>query len=117
MATKDEIVDYLNITLEDSLDLEERFDSSIHLVGQLIADHEPSQNVVKETLRSAWNKMGVVRVLKAKDNKYIIAVGDEVVARKLMEGNLWFVKDYTFSVKLWPLYHSIDDIKLDRAIF
>lgn len=54
---------------------------------------------------------------KAKDNKYIIAVGDEVVARKLMEGNLWFVKDYTFSVKLWPLYHSIDDIKLDRAIF
>lgn len=41
MATKDEIVDCLDITLEDSL------------VGQLIADYEPSQNVVKEILRSA----------------------------------------------------------------
>lgn len=53
MATEEEIIDCLNITLEDSLDLEDRFDISIHLVGRLIANHEPSQSLVKEILRFA----------------------------------------------------------------
>ncbi|CAN6691741.1 unnamed protein product [Malus baccata var. baccata] len=37
-----EVTDCLNITFEDSLDLEERFENDIHLVGRLIADNEPS---------------------------------------------------------------------------
>ncbi|KAB2635784.1 hypothetical protein D8674_026318 [Pyrus ussuriensis x Pyrus communis] len=51
--------DCLNITFEDSLDLEERFDNTIHLVGRLIASHEPFQIVVREVFRPVWNKMGV----------------------------------------------------------
>ncbi|RXH85805.1 hypothetical protein DVH24_014400 [Malus domestica] len=112
-----DLIDCLNITLDDNLDLEERFDNSIHLVGRLIADNEPSQNVFKEILRSTWNKMGVVRVLRAKENICASTVGEEEVARKLLEGNPWFVKDYTFFVKLWPSYHSLDDIEADRAIY
>ncbi|KAB2622850.1 hypothetical protein D8674_025032 [Pyrus ussuriensis x Pyrus communis] len=72
MNYEEEMMDCLNITFEDSLDLEERFENTIHLVGRLIADHEPSQKVVKEILRSAWNKMGVVRVQHAKANVYAI---------------------------------------------
>lgn len=56
-------MDCSNITLEDRLDLEERFDNTKHLVGKLIANHEPFQIVVKEVLRSDWNKMGVDWVL------------------------------------------------------
>lgn len=87
------VMDCLNITFEDSLDLEERFENDIHLMGRLIADNEPSQTVVKETLKSTWNKMGVVRVLRTKVNIYAITIGEEVVARKIMEGNPWFIRD------------------------
>lgn len=111
MDHEEEVLDELCITLEDNLNLEERFKSIIHLVGKLIADNEPSQIGVNEVLRSAWNKMGVVRILKAKNNIYAITVGKEAVARKLLEGNPWFITDYTFFVKLWPSYHSLDDIQ------
>ncbi|RXH95865.1 hypothetical protein DVH24_008365 [Malus domestica] len=87
MHHEEAVLDGLSITLEDSLDLEERFESNIHLVGRLIADNEPSQIVVKEVLRSIWNKMGVVRISKAKNNLYAIKVGEEAVACKLLEGN------------------------------
>ncbi|KAB2612811.1 hypothetical protein D8674_041722 [Pyrus ussuriensis x Pyrus communis] len=111
MDHEEEVLDGLCITLEDNLDLEERFKSTIHLLGKLTADNEPSQIVVNEVLRSAWNKMGVVRISKAKNNIYAITVGKEVMARKLLEGNPWFIRDYTFFVKLWPSYHSLDDIQ------
>ncbi|KAM1271324.1 hypothetical protein ACFX2J_032162 [Malus domestica] len=97
MDHEEEMMDCLNITFEHNLDLEERFDNNIHLVGRLIADNEPSQTVVKEVLRSAWNKMGLVRVQRAKANVYAITVEDEAVARKILEGNPWFTRDYTFS--------------------
>ncbi|CAN6573989.1 unnamed protein product [Malus baccata var. baccata] len=108
MEIEKEVMDYLNITFEDNLDLEERFENNIHLVRRLITDNEPLQTMVKEVLRSAWNKMGVVRVQKAKSN---------AVARWILEGNPWFIRDYTFSVKLWLTYHSLDDIKVDRVVF
>ncbi|KAM2301702.1 hypothetical protein ACFX1S_032594 [Malus domestica] len=117
MDHEEEMLDCLNITFEHNLDLEERFDNNIHLVGRLIADNEPSQTVVKEVLRSAWNKMGLVRVQRAKANVYAITVEDEAVARKILEGNPWFTRDYTFSVKLWLSFHSLDDIEADRPIF
>ncbi|KAM1616995.1 hypothetical protein TB1_025176 [Malus domestica] len=117
MDIEEEMIDGLSVTFEDNIDLEERGDKNIFLVGRLIADNEPSQTVVKETLKSAWNKMGVVSVQRAKANVYAITVGDEHVARKILEGNPWFIRDYTFSVKFWPSYHSLDDIKVDRAIY
>ncbi|CAN6585889.1 unnamed protein product [Malus baccata var. baccata] len=117
MEIEEKAMDCLNITFEDSLDLEERFEDNIHLVGRLIVDNEPSQYVVNEVLISAWNKMGVVRVQKAKPNVYAITVGEAAVARQILEGNPWIIRDYTFSVKLWSTYHFLDDIEVDRAVF
>lgn len=61
--------------------------------------------------------MGAVKILKAKPNIFAITVGEEAIARRLLEGNPWFIKDYTFFVKLWPAYHYLDDIDGNRAIF
>ncbi|CAB4313582.1 unnamed protein product [Prunus armeniaca] len=60
--------------------------------------------------------MGTIEVLWAKENVYSISVGDEAMARRLMDGNPWFIKGFTFTAKSWPLYHSLDIIP-DRAIF
>ncbi|KAL6294417.1 hypothetical protein ACE6H2_002559 [Prunus campanulata] len=110
-------VEAMSICFEDSLDLEERHDNRITLVGLLIADQEPPQSVVKEVLRVAWSNMGEVKVSKAKPNVFAITVGQEDVARRLIDGSPWFVKGYTLSMKLWPLYCSIDDIEANRAVF
>ncbi|KAM1087749.1 hypothetical protein ACFX15_012826 [Malus domestica] len=104
MASGEEAIHYLSVNFEDSLDLEERFDDNIHLVGSLLADNEPSEHVIKEVMRIAWNKMGVVKVLKTKPNIYAINVGEEAVARRLLEGNPWFNKDYTSTIKLWQAH-------------
>ncbi|CAB4283169.1 unnamed protein product [Prunus armeniaca] len=61
--------------------------------------------------------MGTIKVLWAKENVYSISVGDEAMVRRLMDGNPWFIKGFTFTVKYCPLYHSLDDIIPDRAIF
>lgn len=45
---------------EDSLDLKERHENKITLVGLLIANQEPPQSVVKEILKVAGNNMGEV---------------------------------------------------------
>ncbi|KAM1832802.1 hypothetical protein ACFX13_022692 [Malus domestica] len=79
---------------EDSLDLDERFEHNIHLAGRLIADNKPSQTVVKKVLKSAWNKIRVVRVLRAKPNVHAITARKEAMARKILKGNPWFIKDY-----------------------
>ncbi|XP_009367351.2 uncharacterized protein LOC103957011 [Pyrus x bretschneideri] len=117
MATDEEEMECLSVTFEDSLDLEERLENNIHLVGRLITNNEPSEHMVKEVLHNAWNKMGDVKILKAKPNILAITVEEEAITRRLLEGNPWFIKDYTFSVKFWPSYHSLDDIKANRAIF
>ncbi|KAB2625635.1 hypothetical protein D8674_017295 [Pyrus ussuriensis x Pyrus communis] len=78
-------MDCLNIMFEDSLDLEERFEHNIHLVERLITDNKPSQTVVKKVLGSAWNKMGLVRVLRAKANVYAITAGEEAVIGVVLE--------------------------------
>ncbi|KAM1082643.1 hypothetical protein ACFX19_021555 [Malus domestica] len=85
MNHEDEIIDGLNITLENTLDLEERLDNPIHLVGRLIADHKPSQKVIKEIIRSAWNKMRWIQIIRAKENIYAIMVDKEAVARRFLE--------------------------------
>lgn len=89
--------DELAIHFEDSLDLQERPENKITLVGLLIAEHEPPQSVVKEILRAIWNNMGAVKVTKAKEKVYAITVGEEAVARRLLEGNPWFIKGFTFN--------------------
>ena len=113
--SKEEVEDGLSICLEDRLD--EKPENSIALVSLLIADHEPSQATIKEVLRVAWNCMGAVKVVKAKANVYSIIVGDEKVARRLVDGNPWFVKGHTFTTMLWPLYPSLDDIAADMAVY
>lgn len=55
--------------------------------------------------------------LCTKANVYAITVGEEAVAKRLLEGNPWFIRDYTFSVKLWPSFHSLDDIIPNKAIY
>ncbi|VVA33993.1 PREDICTED: uncharacterized protein [Prunus dulcis] len=61
-----------SIRFDDSLDLEENIENKITLVGLLIADHEPTQGIVKDVLRAIWTNMGQVKVLKAKENVYSI---------------------------------------------
>ncbi|CAL2269097.1 unnamed protein product [Prunus armeniaca] len=110
-------VEAMSICFDDSLDLDDRHVNRITLVGLLIADQEPSQSVVKKVLRVAWSNMGAVKVSKAKPNVFAITVGQEDVARRLIDGSPWFVKGYTLSVKSWPLYCSIDDIEANCAVF
>lgn len=112
----EEEIECMSVCFDDVVDLEERFEDSIQLAGKLVADSEPSESLMKEILRQAWNRFGVIRVLKAKPNVYSIIVGDESVARRILEGNPWFVKGYTFFVKPWPLFHSLDDIYAYRAM-
>ncbi|CAB4313912.1 unnamed protein product [Prunus armeniaca] len=109
--------DEMVIHFDDSLDLEERIESKIVLVGLLIAHVEPPQTIVKEILRAAWSRMGVIKVNKAKENVYSITVAEEEVASRILDGNPWFIKGYTFTVKLRPLYHSLDDIQNNTAIY
>ncbi|KAM1255859.1 hypothetical protein ACFX1Q_030076 [Malus domestica] len=80
----DDFMDYLSVNLEDSLDLEERNVESVHLVGLLVTDVEPSQLIIKDVLRSIWRKMDNIKVLRAKANVYSIEVGDEQVARRIL---------------------------------
>lgn len=117
LDVREDEVEAMSICFDDSLDLDERHENRITLVGLLIADQEPPQSVVKEVLRVAWSNMGVVKVSKAKPNVFAIIVGQEDVARRLMDGSPWFVKGYTLTVKSWPLYCSIDDIEANRAVF
>ncbi|KAB2611285.1 hypothetical protein D8674_019317 [Pyrus ussuriensis x Pyrus communis] len=72
MARDEEMMDCLSFIVEDSLDMEERFKDNIHLVGHLTADNESSKHMVKEMLWNTWNKMGVVKVLRARPNVFTI---------------------------------------------
>ncbi|KAM2964280.1 hypothetical protein FF2_022083 [Malus domestica] len=86
----EEEIDCMSVIFEDTVDLEERLINTIQLTGRLITYEEPLESVVKEVLRLFWNGL---------------------------EGNPWFVKGYTFSVKPWRLYHSLDDIDADRVVY
>ncbi|KAL6289519.1 hypothetical protein ACE6H2_007029 [Prunus campanulata] len=61
--------------------------------------------------------MGLIKVVKSKENVYVVIVEDEAVANRLLEGDPWFVKRHAFTLKPWPLYCSIKDIEAKRAIF
>lgn len=98
-------MDYISINFEDSLDLEEMNVDSVHLVGLLIIDQELSQIIVN------------IKVSRAKDNVYFIEVGDEKVARRILERNPWFIKKAPFTIKLWPMYQSFEEIEENQAIF
>ncbi|KAM0979125.1 hypothetical protein ACFX2C_015024 [Malus domestica] len=59
----EEYMDYISINFEDILDLEEMNVDSVHLVGLLIVNQEPSQIIVN------------IKVSRAKDNVYSISWG------------------------------------------
>lgn len=101
----EEYMDYISINFEDSLDLEEMNVDFVHLVGLLIVDQESSQIIVN------------IKVFRAKDSVYSIEVGDEKMARRILEGNPWFIKGGPFTVKLWPMYQSLEEIEANQAIF
>lgn len=111
------MLDEFSIRFDESSYLEEGIENKISMVGLLVADHEPPHSVVKDVLRAIWGNMSVVKVLHAKKNVYSITVGEEEDARRLMEGNPWFIKGNTFTIKPWPNYILLDEIMLDRAIF
>ncbi|KAM1624242.1 hypothetical protein ACFX13_022611 [Malus domestica] len=113
----EEEIDCMSVIFEDTVDLEERLINTIQLTGRLITYEEPLESVVKEVLRLFWNGLGVVGIICVKPNIYSITVGDDQVASRILEGNPWFVKGYTFSVKPWRLYHSLDDIDADRVVY
>lgn len=117
MPFREDEVECMSVCFEDSLNLKERLESLIQLVGRLIADQESSQNVVKDVWRFTWNKLGAICIFQVKPNVYSIQVGDESVAWRILDRNPWFVKGYTFSVKPWPIYHSLDVIDVNRATF
>lgn len=55
--------------------------------------------------------------MRAKKNIYSIRVGSESLARRLIEGGPWNVKGLCFTIRHWPLYHSVDDIEPSRATY
>ncbi|KAI5344400.1 PREDICTED: At4g02000 [Prunus dulcis] len=61
--------------------------------------------------------MGLVKVVKSKENVYVVTMEDAAIASRLLEGNPWFVKGHVFTLKQWPLYCSMDDIEANWAIF
>ncbi|VVA20610.1 PREDICTED: PRUPE_6G158100 [Prunus dulcis] len=61
--------------------------------------------------------MGLVKVVKSKENVYAVTMEDEAIASRLLEGNPWFVKGHVFTLKQWPLYCSTDNIEANRATF
>ncbi|CAL9006100.1 unnamed protein product [Prunus brigantina] len=81
------MLEELSIRFDDWLELEDKTEECITLVGLLV------------------------------DNVFAITVSDEEVARRLIDGNPWFIKGNPFTIKHWPLYQSLDDIVADRAIF
>ncbi|KAB2620545.1 hypothetical protein D8674_037630 [Pyrus ussuriensis x Pyrus communis] len=111
----EEEIECMFVCFDDAVDLEEHFEDSIQLAGRLVADQELSESLVNEILQQAWNGSGVVRALKAKPNVYSITVRDRSVVCGILEGNPLF--GYTFSIKPWPLSHSVDDICANHAIY
>ncbi|KAL6270054.1 hypothetical protein ACE6H2_026965 [Prunus campanulata] len=99
----DLLIDELNYHFDGSCEVQERINNQITLVGLLIADHELPQSLVKNVLRAIWSNMGTIKVMWSKENVYSICVGDEAVARRLLDGNPWFIKGNIFTVKSWPI--------------
>ncbi|KAK9938020.1 hypothetical protein M0R45_014781 [Rubus argutus] len=86
-------------------------DSGIDLLGILIADIEPGTGGAKAILLGLWKNFGHIRTIRAKKNVYSIKVGSQKLATRLIDGGPWNVKGFCFSIRHWPLYHSMDDIK------
>ncbi|KAB2604604.1 hypothetical protein D8674_040074 [Pyrus ussuriensis x Pyrus communis] len=111
LLINEKYMDYLLITFDDSLDLEERITESVHLVGLLIIDVEPSQLIVKDVHRSLWRKMGNIKVSRAKLNVYSIQAEDEKVLEESGSANdiQWW--------RRWELESPHDDANVDKEVY
>lgn len=112
----DEIIETMSVVFDSNVDLLD-LEAGIDLLGYLIADIEPGVGGVKATLLGIWRNLGQIRIVRAKKNVYSIRVGSEKLACKLIEGGPWNVKGFCFSIRHWPLYHSVDDIEPTRATY
>lgn len=112
----DEIIEAMSVEFDQTLDFLD-LEKGIHLLGILVADEEPGMRAVKSTLVGIWKALGQIRITRAKKNIYSITVGCEKLARRLIDGCPWNVRGYGFSVRHWPLYHSLDDIEPIRATY
>ncbi|KAL6272180.1 hypothetical protein ACE6H2_022872 [Prunus campanulata] len=86
-------IDEMAIHFGDSLDLQERIENKIALVGLLIAENETPQSIVKDILRVVWSNMGNVKVCRAKENVYSIKVEEEEVQAHRLPRNLCTMKN------------------------
>ncbi|KAK9934097.1 hypothetical protein M0R45_021254 [Rubus argutus] len=110
----DDIIEAMSVNFDTAVDFLD-LDLGIDLLGFLIADIEPGVGGVKATLLGIWRNFGQIRIIRAKKNVYSIRVGSEKLARRLIDGGPWNVKGFCFSIRHWPLYHSLDDILPVRA--
>lgn len=110
-------MDEMVICFEYNLDLEKCFENKNALVELLIFYNKPSQFVIKEVLRAAWNTMRVVKVIKGKE--YLLHVHSwRRSCPTIVDGSSpWFIKEYTFTVKHLPFYYSLDGIQPNRATY
>lgn len=112
----EEIIEAMTVNFESEVDLLD-LNAGIDLLGYLIADVEPGVGGVEATLLGLWLNLGQIRIVRAKKNVYSIRVGSEQLARRLIDFGPWNVKGYCFSIRHWPLYHSLDDIEPTRATY
>lgn len=105
----------MSVNFEESVDLLD-IGAGIDLLGILIADIEPGVGGVKATLLGIWRNLGQIKIMRAKKNIYSIRVGSESLARRLIEGGR-NAKGLCFTIRHWPLYHSVDDIEPSRATY
>lgn len=110
------IIEAMSVNFDQSVDLLD-MTSGIDLLGYLIADIEPGVGGVKATILGIWRNFGQIRIMRAKKNVYTIRVGSEKLARRLIDYSPWNVRGFCFSIRLWPLYHSIDDLQPTRATY
>ncbi|KAL6130092.1 hypothetical protein ACLB2K_068473 [Fragaria x ananassa] len=82
---------------------------------------EPGVGGVKATLLGSWKALGQIRIVRVKKNDYVVTVGSEQLAGKLLEDSPWNVKGYCFSMtvnngrKLGNMLGSVIDVE-DPAI-
>lgn len=110
------IIEAMSINFESDVDLLD-LNVVIDLLGYLIFDVEPGVRGVKATLLGIWRNLGQIRIVRAKENIYSIRVGSEQLANHLIDYDPWNVKGFCFSIRHWPLYHSLDDIEPTRATY
>lgn len=79
------VLEDLSVELESELEVSDTV-SGIQLLGILISDVEPGVGGVKSALQGMWQNLGQIRITRATRNVYTVTVGDERVARRLIDG-------------------------------